>query len=562
MRTTSPSRRAGALLAAGATGAAAVLLGFAAPAQAASLDEIHISTQSGSDVDDVVSGTYTIPTGYCSVEWSLYGAGGGAGYDGTDSANPVTNDGSSGGYLQATTPVTAGQVITVTPGVAGASGSDTGGGSGGSGAPNGVAGTDQVDTTTIGGSGGGGGATAVSVGSFSLVAHGGAGGASAGGIDGGAGGNGASNTVSWTGVTADTDDDTGNTGDGSIDGYVEPCPAAPAAPTGLTASGGNGEATVDFTPADSDSWYGFTWQYSVDNGTWTNADVTQYTTYFTVSSLTNGTTYSIRVRGLNGPSVGAASAPVSVTPALPNGAPTHVVVTPGPSSYVVTWDAPTTTGTFPITSYVVGYDSGESGGALCEDVAVTARRCVGAALPGGNYGVSVWAVDTKGNWGDHSDRVPVGTVPAPTVPTTVPTSTERLALPAGQTSSVTAGKQVTLSGHGYLPNSTVTLIAYSTPQVLTTVVTDATGSFTATVTVPAGLESGHHTLVASGVDPSGAVRYVTLPVTVSGGTTGSGGLAYTGADIALPLTAGLIALAVGGGLMVASRRRKVTDTAA
>jgi LPXTG-motif cell wall-anchored protein len=38
----------------------------------------------------------------------------------------------------------------------------------------------------------------------------------------------------------------------------------------------------------------------------------------------------------------------------------------------------------------------------------------------------------------------------------------------------------------------------------------------------------------------------------------SGGLAYTGASIALPLVGGLGALGIGGGLLVASRRRNST----
>ena len=88
--------------------------------------------------------------------------------------------------------------------------------------------------------------------------------------------------------------------------------------------------------------------------------------------------------------------------------------------------------------------------------------------------------------------------------------------------------------------------------MLTTVVTDAPGNFSVEVTVPAGLPVGQHTLVASGVDPSGALRYITLPVTV---TEDGAALAYTGADIGLPLFGGLGALAVGGGLLLAGRRR-------
>ena len=93
------------------------------------------------------------------------------------------------------------------------------------------------------------------------------------------------------------------------------------------------------------------------------------------------------------------------------------------------------------------------------------------------------------------------------------------------------GKTVTVTGSGYAPFSTVTLAIYSTPQVLTTVVTDASGNFTATVTVPAGLAAGSHTLVASGVDSSGALRYVNLAVTVHGDAPAAPTLAYTGADV-------------------------------
>ena len=106
---------------------------------------------------------------------------------------------------------------------------------------------------------------------------------------------------------------------------------------------------------------------------------------------------------------------------------------------------------------------------------------------------------------------------------------------------------------------------YSTPQVLTTVVADGAGNFTATVTVPAGLAAGSHTLVASGIGSDGALRYVTLPVTVTAAgsaaiTAGSAitagpRLADTGADVTVPAIAGLAAVALGAGLIVAGRRR-------
>jgi hypothetical protein len=352
-----------------------------------------------------------------------------------------------------------------------------------------------------------------------------------------------------------------------INGTVKPCPEGPGAPTGLSTTGGDHQATINFSP-DPDT-YADSWQYSLDGGAWKNVTVHgDYDHWFTLTGLTNGRSYSVRVRGLDGATAGTASTAATVTPAAPNGAPTHVVVTPGPSSYVVTWDRPHTGVTFPIAGYVVAYNGGQMGGPLCENVPVTAaRRCVGAAVPGAKYQVQVWAVDTKGNWGVPSALLPVGKVSAPAVPAAPPASKDHLELPAGADSAVSAGATMKLSGHGYLPNSTVSVIIYSSPRVLTSVVTDETGSFEVTVTVPKRLKNGHHTLVASGVDPSGTVRYVTLPVTVSGGTagggtSGGGDLAYTGFDVALPVTIGLVALGVGGALMVAARRRKVTEPVA
>src|SRR4051794_16099222 len=108
-----------------------------------------------------------------------------------------------------------------------------------------------------------------------------------------------------------------------------------------------------------------------------------------------------------------------------------------------------------------------------------------------------------------------------------------------------------VSGSGYAAFSTVTVLIYSEPQVLTTVVTDAAGSFDVEVTVPQGLAAGQHTLVASGVDPTGVMRNLTLTVTVSGG--GAATLAYTGADVVLPTIGGLLAVLAGAGLLLVAR---------
>jgi titin len=245
---------------------------------------------------------------------------------------------------------------------------------------------------------------------------------------------------------------------------------------------------------------------------------------------------------------------VTGTPFKPIGAPTHVAFSVSGSVVTISWDAPATTGTYPLAGYqaFLYYSNGESGGLAFEcDTDVTVHTCKAPAPPGPSYSGGVNAVDSADNAGDPSAQLVIGKV-AP--PASVPASSGKLAVPsgAGASGSVVKGQKVTLHGTGYAPNSLVSVLIYSTPQVLTTVMTDSSGSFTVQVTVPAGLPDGQHTLVAAGADPSGNVRYLTLPVTV---TAGSAELAYTGASVLTPALAGLGALVLGGGLLVVSRRR-------
>jgi titin len=289
--------------------------------------------------------------------------------------------------------------------------------------------------------------------------------------------------------------------------------------------------------------------------------------YGTLENLTNGQTYPTKVRATSAAGAGAPSAKVDVIPAKPNGTPGGVTVTAAPGKVTASWSAPTVAGTFPVAGYraflYVPAEEDGSGGTyadLCETTAAV-LTCTGDALPRADWQLGVYAIDSHGNMGDLSEPVATGVVlPAPTVPE----SDGPLSPGAGSSDKVEAGKTMTITGSGYEAGSTVTLLIYSEPQVLTTVVADGSGNFTATVTVPAGLAAGQHTLVAAGVDRFGNTRYTTLAVTVSAPgaatlvTSAAPKLAATGADVGLPLAAGLVTLAVGAGLIVASRRRSAT----
>jgi LPXTG-motif cell wall-anchored protein len=327
---------------------------------------------------------------------------------------------------------------------------------------------------------------------------------------------------------------------------------------------GDGSVTVDFLtgyydPAVEAETTGY--EISTNNGsTWgalvVEAPYGNNERVGTVSGLSNKQSYTIVVRATSTAGPSGASNPVTAVPAKPIGAPVGLTVTTAPGKVTASWSAPTDAGSYAVGSYDVGLfqpagpDGGGMGGQLCQTTAAV-FTCTGDADFGTEWQVSVTAIDTEGNRGVSSAPVATGAIP---FPATVPASNGPLTPAAGTTDKVVAGKPMTFSGTGYMPGSTVTVLIYSEPQVLTTVVADPSGNFTVTVTVPAGLAAGQHTLVAAGVDTLGNDRFMTLAVTVSAG--GVATLAYTGTDVTVPAIAGLAAVAVGAGLIVASRRRR------
>ena len=99
----------------------------------------------------------------------------------------------------------------------------------------------------------------------------------------------------------------------------------------------------------------------------------------------------------------------------------------------------------------------------------------------------------------------VGTNSAPTgSPAAAPTA---LVTPAIQL----VGQQVTVTGTGYTPDSPVTITLHSTPTVLGTTTSSATGSVDATVTIPAGTDTSiTHTITLSTTTQTGVSNDLTV----------------------------------------------------
>jgi hypothetical protein len=535
---TSKPRRALGLLAVGTIGMTSAVLGVTGVAQAT----VPTWTATGSGDTDPV------PAGICAIEWTLIGGSGGADSDGAA-------DG-LGGELWVTLAVEAGDTFTLYPGTAGADGQAAASGALGGTNGDGIA-DDQGDAggldsdTDIGAGGGGAASTVTWDGDVILGAFGGAG----TGVNGGAGGGGTENYVAGLDPAEFEYDPTmtaEDMGDGEI--YGEGVPCTPASPYLNYVDEKDGALEVNFVPGEDGDLPTDHFEYTLDEGdtahTLTGLAERDGRTTATVTGLTNKTEYTVALRAVaaNG-SASEWTQGETGTPHKKASAPSNVTVATGDGTLTVSWGA-ATAGSYPITGYTVAlvWSNGDSGGGspFCE-TGPTVLTCTAPAQPGVTHNVRVQAVDSGQRTGEYAE-VTSGVVPASS---TLPESDGDLELPAGATSEVPAGKTITVTGSGYAPNSTVTVLIYSQPRILTTVVADVNGNFTVTVTVPADLAPGQHTLVASGVDTMGNLRFVTLPVTVTG-------LAYTGADIAVPAIGGLAALTAGGALIFVARRRKVS----
>lgn len=124
------------------------------------------------------------------------------------------------------------------------------------------------------------------------------------------------------------------------------------------------------------------------------------------------------------------------------------------------------------------------------------------------------------------------------------------------TSVAGPGGSLTVFGSSFVPGETITLVLHSTPVTLGTTTADASGSFSTNVTIPSDTPPGAHKLIATGSSGDSS----TTALTVTGGTAtvavATPDLPFTGADIAAVSGVGAIALALGGVLLLAGRRRR------
>jgi len=285
-----------------------------------------------------------------------------------------------------------------------------------------------------------------------------------------------------------------------------PEPVAPAAPTGVVATAGDGQAVLTWTPVSGATGYRV-----FENGT-SVATVTSASD--TVADLTDGTTYNFTVAATNGGGSSAQSGAVTATPEPPVPAvPTGVVATAGDGQVAVSWGA---------VSGAAGYVVYVNGSPLGTFLATS--DTVNGLTDGTTYSFTVAA--TNGG-GSSAQSGAVWATPEPPVPA-VPTGL--VATPGdGQVglnwTAVTGATGYTVSANG-TPAGTVT----SASDTVTGLTDGTTYRFTVAATNGGGssAQSGAVTatpeppvpavptgLVATGVSSSGA----TLSWTASTGAS-------------------------------------------
>ncbi|HYA45368.1 MAG TPA: fibronectin type III domain-containing protein, partial [Acidimicrobiales bacterium] len=199
-------------------------------------------------------------------------------------------------------------------------------------------------------------------------------------------------------------------GEGAPSNEVSAVPAGPpGAPGAPSVTPGNGQVSLSWVaPASNGSAItGYNVYESTAEGTPGSkvATVAAPTTAYTVTGLSNGTTYYFQVTAVNGVGEGPYSAQVSTVPqasstpaSVPPGPPTNVSTTAGNMQVSLSWVAPASSGSSAITGYNV-YEStaaGNQGAKIATVPAPTMSYTVAGLSDGTTYYFEVTAVNGTG----------------------------------------------------------------------------------------------------------------------------------------------------------------------
>lgn len=175
---------------------------------------------------------------------------------------------------------------------------------------------------------------------------------------------------------------------------------APPLPTGLTATPGDGIASLSWNPVAGATGYNI-----YRDGTKVNGSPITETSY-TLTGLTNGTTYSVQVAAVNASGESAKSGSVNVTPlGSPPAAPSGLSATPGDRIASLSWN--------PVAG-ATGYNVYRDGTKLNGSPITETNYIITGLTNGTTYSIQVAAVNESGESARSAavNVKPVGSAPA------------------------------------------------------------------------------------------------------------------------------------------------------
>jgi fibronectin type 3 domain-containing protein len=188
-------------------------------------------------------------------------------------------------------------------------------------------------------------------------------------------------------------------GEGSRSAPIAATPATvPGPPTLVSAAAGDASVALAWTPPTSSGGspiIGYTVTATPGGATCTTAGLG-----CSVGGLANGTTYAFTVRAQNAVGLGAASNALSATPTAPGqppSVPQNVAISPNlPEGIRVSWTAPASSGTSPVTDYRIYRSTGSQGETFLVSVGTVLSFTDTTAANGGLYYYQVSAVSAAG----------------------------------------------------------------------------------------------------------------------------------------------------------------------
>ena len=192
--------------------------------------------------------------------------------------------------------------------------------------------------------------------------------------------------------------------------------SAPDAPALTQATPGDGTTQIHFVPGADNNYPITNYEYSIDDGDhWTTPNPASTTSPITITGLTNGTTYTVRLRALNSAGTGTPSSPITVTPRRLPGAPTNLAAEVGDRQAVVAFTAAALDGVKPLTNYEYSTNDGATWTAL-SPASTTSPITITGLTNGTTYPIRLRAINADGS-GTSSDAISVTPRTTPTEPT-------------------------------------------------------------------------------------------------------------------------------------------------